>query len=52
MDRMTETEARELLEYIYNKPSYLFLGQAYQRESLNKNSYLDKLYADVALQKN
>ena len=29
MDRMTETEARELLEYIYNKPSYLFLGQAY-----------------------
>lgn len=36
MDRMTETEARELLEYIYNKPSYLFLGQAYQRESLNK----------------
>ena len=47
MDRMTETEARELLEYIYNKPSYLFLGQAYQRESLNKNSYLDKLYAEA-----
>ena len=42
-----EVEARELLEYIYNKPSYLFLGQAYQRESLNKNSYLDKLYAEA-----
>ena len=47
MDRMTETEAMELLDKIDKTHSYLFLGQAYQRESLNKNSYLDRLYAET-----